>query len=98
MWIFLLAVLVLIGAIVVSSMPSLKEKRVLIMSILAILMIMINFINEVDLVVSPPQLLVKVDSAIDSSINSRNSKKGITKLTFHPQFPTSDMKHLNQQI
>ena len=66
MIIFILAVLVLIGAIVVNYLPSLKANRVLVMSVLAISMIMINFINEVDIVVSPPQFVVKVDSGIES--------------------------------
>ncbi len=35
------------------------------MSVLAILMIMINFINEIDIIVSPPQLMVKIDSVTE---------------------------------
>jgi hypothetical protein len=65
MIIFLLAILVLIGALVVNFLPSLKTNRVLVMSVLAILMIMINFINEIDIIVSPPQLMVKIDSVTE---------------------------------
>jgi len=45
MIIFCLALVILIGAIVVNFLAPLKNHRVLIMSILAISMIMVNFIN-----------------------------------------------------
>lgn len=81
MIIFVLALLVLIGALVVNFVPSVKNNRVLIMSALAILMIMINFINEIDIIVSPPQVLIKVDSRSDGQ-----GKKQFTKLYFKQEF------------
>lgn len=93
MIIFVLALLVLVGALVVNFLPSLKTNRVLVMSVLAILMIMINFINEIDIIVSPPQLLVKVDSR-----NVGQGKKQFIRLDFKSDFDLVKMKYLSKTL
>jgi hypothetical protein len=50
---------------------------VLVMSVLAISMIVVNFINEIDIVVKPPQIIVKVESPM-----IKRGKKEVFKLDF----------------
>jgi hypothetical protein len=59
MILFLIALIILVLSILGNFVGIFGNNRVLVMSILAILMIMVNFINEVDIVVSPPQIIVK---------------------------------------
>jgi hypothetical protein len=93
MIIFLLGLLVLISALFVNFLPTLKINRVVIMSVLAILMIMINFINEIDIIVSPPQLLVKLDS-----YNAGKGKRLFYKLNFNSEFELENMKYLKNTL